>query len=161
MICQWLPSFSNFAPVSHKRNVEEHVPSKNGCTWGGFKYCVISRVDGPSVLSRKTLMSSGVTELARSNSAVHSICPSTWCTRSNMPFACGLLTLVGLHLIPYDSYRYLKCSLNSLPLLYFKWQHRGHLHNQVLFTNLAKRFEVLSKISSAINSSFTVDFLSV
>jgi hypothetical protein len=32
-----LPSFSNFAPVSHKRNVKEHVSSKNGCTWGGFK----------------------------------------------------------------------------------------------------------------------------
>ncbi len=55
--------------------------------------------------------------------------------------------------IPYDSHRYLKCSLNSLPLLYIKWQHHGYLHNQVLFTNLAIRSEVLSKISSAINSS--------
>jgi hypothetical protein len=70
-----------------------------------------------------------------------------------MLFARGFLTVVGLCLIPYDSHRHLKCSLNSLPLLYIKWQHRGYLHNQVLFTNLAMRSEVLSKISSAINSS--------
>ncbi len=97
--------------------------------------------------------SSGVTELAISNSAVHSICPSTWCTWSNMPFACGFLIVVGLCLIPYDSHRYSKCSLNSLPLSYIKWRHRGYLHNQVLFTNLAIRSEVLSNILSAINSS--------
>ncbi len=70
-----------------------------------------------------------------------------------MPFAHGFLTVVGLQLILYDSHRYLKCSLNSLPLSYIKWWHRWYLHNQVLFTNLAVRSEVLSKISSAVNSS--------
>ncbi len=43
--------------------------------------------------------------------------------------------------------------LNSLPLSYIKFRHRGYLHNQVLFTNLTICSEVLSKISSAINSS--------
>ncbi len=42
-----LPSFSNFVPVSHKQNVEEHVASKNGCTWGGFKYREIDRENCP------------------------------------------------------------------------------------------------------------------
>ncbi len=106
-----------------------------------------------AALSRKTLTSSGVTESAISNSAVHSICPSTWCTHSNIPLAGGFLTVVGLHVIPYDSHRYSKWSLNSLPLSYIKWRHRGYLHNQVLFTYLAIRYEVISKISSAINSS--------
>ncbi len=106
-----------------------------------------------AALSRKTSTSLGVTESAISNSAVHSICPSTWCTQSNIPFARGFLTMVGLRLIPYNSHRYLKWSLNSLPLLCIKWRHRGYLHNQVLFTNLAIHSEVLSKISSAINSS--------
>jgi hypothetical protein len=36
--------FSNFAPVSHKQNVKEHVLSKNGCTWGGFNS--LSAMDG-------------------------------------------------------------------------------------------------------------------
>ncbi len=109
-----------------------------------------------AALSRKTSMSLGVTELAISNSAVHSICPSTWCTCSNMPFACGFLTLVGKHLIPYNSHRFSKYSLNSLPLSSIKWWHRGYLHNQVLFTFLAIHSEVLSKISSAINSSLVL-----
>jgi hypothetical protein len=64
--------------------------------------------------------------------------------------------MVGLRIIPYDLHRYLKCSLNSLPLLYTELQHRGYLHNQVLFTNLAVCSEVLSKIPSAINSSLTL-----
>ncbi len=106
-----------------------------------------------AALSRKTSTSLGVIESAISNSAVRSICPSTWCTRSNIPFARGFLNVVGLRVIPYESHRYWKCNLNSLPLLYIKWRHRGYLHNQVLFTNLAIRSEVLSMISSAINSS--------
>ncbi len=61
--------------------------------------------------------------------------------------------MVGLRVIPDDSHRYSKCSLNSLTLSYIKSQHCGYLHNQDLFTNLAIRSEVLSKISSAINSS--------
>ncbi len=62
--------------------------------------------------------------------------------------------MVGLRMIPYDWHRYLKCSLNSLLLSYIKWQYHGYLHNQVLFTNLAIHSEILSKISSSINSSF-------
>jgi hypothetical protein len=111
-----------------------------------------------AALSSKTSTSLGVTESAISNSAVRSICTSTWCTHSNIPFAHGFLTMAGLHVIPYDSHWYLKWSLNSLPLSYIKWQHRGYLHNQVLFTNLAIRSEVLSKISSAINSSLPLTF---
>ncbi len=84
---------------------------------------------------------------------MRSICPSTWCTCSNIPFAHGFLTVVGLRLILYDSHRYSKWSLNSLPLSYIKWQHHGYLHNQVFYTNLTICSEVLSKISSAINSS--------
>ncbi len=61
--------------------------------------------------------------------------------------------MVGLRVIPYDSHRYSKCSLNSLPMSNIKWQHRGYLHNQVFCTNLAIHSEVLSKISSAVNSS--------
>ncbi len=70
-----------------------------------------------------------------------------------MSFACGFLTVVGLCVMPYDSHRYLKCSLNSLPLSYFKWWHSGYLRNQVLFTNLAICSEVLSKISLDFYSS--------
>ncbi len=70
-----------------------------------------------------------------------------------MLFAHGFLTMVGLRVIQYDSHRYLKCSLNSLPLSYIKQQFREYLHNQVLFTNLAIRSKVLSKISSSIISS--------
>jgi hypothetical protein len=69
-----------------------------------------------AVLSRKTSTSLGVIESAISISAVHSICPMTLCTRSNMPLAHGFLTVVGLCLIPYDLHRYSKCSLSSLPL---------------------------------------------
>jgi hypothetical protein len=65
----------------------------------------------------------------------------------------GILNRDWLCLIPYDSHRYLKWSVNSLPLSYIKWRHHGYLHNQVLFTNLAIRSKVLLKISSAINSS--------
>ncbi len=73
-------------------------------------------------------------------------------------FQCAILTMVGLHVIPYDSHRHSKRSLNSHPLSYIKWRHRGYLHNQVLFTNLAIHSEVLSKISSAINSYLPLTF---
>jgi hypothetical protein len=55
MIGQWLPSFSNFVPVSHEQNVEERVSSKNGCTWGGFKYRVIGKADGPCHIVQKDI----------------------------------------------------------------------------------------------------------
>ncbi len=66
--------------------------------------------------------------------------------------------MVGLRFIPYDLQRYSKCSLNSLLLLYIKCQYCGYLHNQVLFTNFAVQSELLSKISSAINSSLLLTF---
>ncbi len=106
-----------------------------------------------AALSRKTSTSLGVTDSARSISAVCSICLRTWCMRSNIAFVCGFLTTVGLGFIPYNLHRYSKCSLNSFLLAYIEWQHRGYLHNQVSFTNLAIWSEVLSKISSAVSSS--------
>ena len=66
---------------------------------------------------------------------------------SNIAFACGFLIMVGLCLIPYKSHGYLKFNLNSLPLLYTKYQHLGYLLNQNLLTNHAMRSELLSKIS--------------
>ncbi len=152
-ISQWLPIFSYFVPVSNKRNVEEHISSKNGSTWWGFKYCMIGWANDHAVLSRKTLTSSGVTDLAISILAVRCICPRTGCTRSNIAFPCGFLTMVGLSAIPFDLHKYSKCSLNSFPLSYTKWQHRGYLHNQVLFTNFAMQSEILSKILLAVSSS--------
>ncbi len=98
-------------------------------------------------------MSLWVTDLAISISAVRSICLMTWCTHSNVAFAWGFLTMVGLCFIPYDLHRYLKCSFNSLPLLYIMWQHHVYLHNQVLFNNVAMWSEFLSKILSAVSSS--------
>ncbi len=77
------------------------------------------------------------------SSVVHNICARTWCTHSNIAFACGLLTVVGLCLIPYDSNRYSNFSLNSLPLLY--------LLNQIFLTNRAMQLELLLRISSMID----------
>ncbi len=54
-IGQWLPSFSNFVPVSYKRNVKEHVASKNGCTCGGCKYRVIGRANCPCCVVQKDI----------------------------------------------------------------------------------------------------------
>ncbi len=51
----------------------------------------------------------------------------------------------------------LKVKFNLTQLTYIKWQHCGYLHNQVLFTSLAIRSEVLSKISSAIDSSLPLN----
>jgi len=111
------------------------------------------------VLSIKTSTSSGTTDLAISISAVHSICPITWWTRSNIAFACGFLTVVGLRLIPYESHRCSKCNLNSLPLLYIKYLQCRYLHNQVLFTRRAMHSELLSNISSFLSNSLPLTFI--
>jgi hypothetical protein len=103
--------------------------------------------------SRKTLTSSGATESAITISAVRSICPRTWCTRSKISFTCGFFIVVGLHLKPYESHRYSKFNLNSLPLSYTRYRHLGYLLNQNLLTNRAMRSELLSKISSATSDS--------
>jgi hypothetical protein len=112
-----------------------------------------------AALSIKTSTSSGTTDLAISNSTVRSICPITWCTRSNIAFACGFLTVVGLRLIPYESHRCSKCNLNSLPLSYIKYLQRGYLHNQVLFTRRAMRSELLSNMSSILSDSLPLTFI--
>ena len=71
----------------------------------------------------------------------------------NIAFACGFLIVVGLRLIPYGSHRYSKFNLNSLSLLYTKYQHLGYLLNQNLLTNHAMQSELLSKISSDASGS--------
>ena len=92
-------------------------------------------------------------------SAVRSICPITWCTRSNIAFACGFLTVVGLRFIQYESHRCSKCNLNSLPLSYIKYLQCGYLHNQVLFTRRAMRSELLSNVSSFMSNSLPLTFV--
>ncbi len=79
--------------------------------------------------------------------------------RSQMAFACGLLILVGLRFMPYESHNVSKCNLNYDPLLYIKQQHRGYLHNQILLTNRLIRSDDLSKISSLIVLSLQLTFL--
>lgn len=32
---------SCFFPVSYEGHIKQHVPSKNGCAWGGFEHCVM------------------------------------------------------------------------------------------------------------------------
>ena len=68
-------------------------------------------------------------------------------------FACGFLIVVCLCLIPYESHRYSKFSLNSLPLSYTRYRHLGYLLNQNLLTNRALQSELLLKISSATSNS--------
>ncbi len=108
-----------------------------------------------AVLSRRTLTPLGVTEMVILISAVHSICLRTWCTCSNIAFACGFLIVVGLRLIliQHESNRYSKFNLNSLPLLYTKYQHLVYLLNQNLLTNQAIQSELLSKISLTASNS--------
>jgi hypothetical protein len=64
-----------------------------------------------------------------------------------------LLIVVGLCLIPYESHRYSKFNVNSLPLSYTRYQHLGYLLNHNLLTNRAIQSELLSKISSDVSDS--------
>ncbi len=102
-----------------------------------------------AALSMNVSMSAGWTEFAMSNSEVRIIVPKTWCTRSQMAFACGFLIVVGLRLMPYESHNVSKCNLNSDPLSYIIDQHYGYLHNQILLTNRLIQSDDLSKISSS------------
>ena len=61
--------------------------------------------------------------------------------------------MVGLRLIPYESHRYSKFNLNSLPLLYTRYQHLGYLLNQNLLTSREMQSELLSKISLDASNS--------
>ncbi len=102
-------------------------------------------------LSRKTSTSLGVTDFAILSSAVRNICAKTWCTHSNIAFICGFLIMVGLSLMPYDSHKYSKFSLNSLPSMYIKYWHCGYWLNQILLTNCTIQFKLSSKITSTID----------
>ena len=42
-----LPIVSYFFSVSYERYIEQHISSKDCCTWRGFKYRMIGRVNGP------------------------------------------------------------------------------------------------------------------
>jgi hypothetical protein len=82
---------------------------------------VIGRENCPCHIVKKDIdVIGGIAESAISVLAVLSIYLRTWCMHSNMPFACGFLTIVGLNFIPYDLHRYSKYSLNSLPFSYIK-----------------------------------------
>ena len=61
--------------------------------------------------------------------------------------------------MPYESHIVSKCNLNSDPLSYIKYRHRGYLHNQILLTNQLIRSDDLSKISSSIVLSLPLTFL--
>ena len=151
-ICLVLPVISNFGPVGYEGYVKQHIPSKYCHAWGGFDDCVIGGVNGPCHLVKEDINVIGG-YWAMSISAVHSICHKTWCACSNIAFACGFLIRVGLCLIPYESHRYLKFNLNSLPLSYTKYQRLGYLLNQNLLANSAMQYELLLKISLHASNS--------
>ncbi len=67
--------------------------------------------------------------------------------------------MVGLRLMPYESHRARKWSLNSLPLSYIKYRHRGYLLNQVVYTKLLICTEVLSNYKSAFLAFLFVTLL--
>ncbi len=85
--------------------------------------------------------------LAISSSDVRNMFPRTAWICSRIAFACGFLTLVSLHYIPYVLHRDQKWSLNSLPLSesYVMYWQRGYLLNQFLYTRLLIWAELLSK----------------
>ncbi len=80
---------------------------------------------------KKTSTSLAFMVLAISSSDVRNMFPRTAWICSSIAFACGFLTLVGIHFIPYVSHRDGKWSLNLLPLLYIMYWQRGYLLNQV------------------------------
>ena len=54
-----------------------------------------------AALSMNVSMSAGSTESTMSNSEVRIMVPMTWWTRSQMAFACGFFTVVGVRFMPY------------------------------------------------------------
>ncbi len=72
-----------------------------------------------------------------------------WCT----PTAQLWITSPLFPMIPYESHRYSKFNLNSLPLLYTRYRHLGYLLSQNLLTNRAMQSKLLSKISSDASDS--------
>jgi hypothetical protein len=97
---------------------------------------------------KKMLMSLVLTNLALLSLAVRSMFVKTARIRStSIAFALGFLILVGLRYMPYVVHRARKCSLNSLPLSYIKYQQQGYLLNQHVHTRLLICADVISKIS--------------
>jgi hypothetical protein len=98
---------------------------------------------------KKTSISLVFTNSAISSLYVRNMFPRTAWICSSKAFACGFLTPVGLRFIPHVSHLEQKWSLNSLPLLYIKYQQCGYLINQVIYTRLLICAELLSKVVSA------------
>ena len=110
-----LPVVSNFVPVSYVGDVEQHIPSKYCRAWGGFKYCMVGRANGPSRIGLECGNVTGCYWVGhiyfssvehRHNDMMHLLIAFTW----------GFLTLFGLRLMPYESHRASKWSSNSLLL---------------------------------------------
>ncbi len=74
--------------------------------------------------AKKMLMSLALVNKAISSLAVHSMFVNTAWICSSILFAVGFLMLVGLCFMPVVVHRAQKCSLNSLPLLCIKYQHK-------------------------------------
>jgi hypothetical protein len=83
---------------------------------------------------------------AMSSLDVRNMFPRTVSICYSIAFACGFLTLVGLRFIGYVSHRDWKWSLHLLLLLYIRYQQRGYLLNQVLYTRLTICAELLLKV---------------
>jgi hypothetical protein len=105
-------------------------PSKNGCTWWGFKYCMIGRANCPCHIVKKDIKVIGGNWLGHINFSCAWHLSEDLVHCSNIAFAWGFLTMVGVRFIPCDSQRYSKCCSNSLQLSYIKWQHHGYLTTQ-------------------------------
>ncbi len=97
---------------------------------------------------KKTSMSLAFTELAILISAVRNIFVKTAWIPSCIAFTCGFLKLVSLCFLSYVLPRARKWGLNLLPLLYIKYQQRGYLLNQVLYTRLLIYADDLSNVVS-------------
>jgi hypothetical protein len=76
---------------------------------------------------KKMPMSLVFTNSAISSLAVCSILVNTAQIPSSIAFTVGFLMLAGLCFTPYVAHRAQKCSLNSLPLSYIKYQQQGYL----------------------------------
>ena len=101
-------------------------------------------------------MSLGATESVISISEVQIRVITTWCICSSIAFACGVLRVVGLGLMPYSLHSRLKCNLNSLPLSNIIFRQRGYLQNQHLLTKLLTMSEDLSMYASLAFLFFSV-----
>ena len=80
-------------------------------------------------------MPAGSTELAMFILEDCIMVSRTCLMRSQMAFACGFSSVIGLRFMPYELHNISKCNLNSEPLSYIRYRHLGYLHyNYILFT---------------------------